>query len=163
MPLHKGQELARHADVAPVSVDDVSAARAEDQPVRILAVDDNATNRLVLKMILENMDAELTFAEDGAVAVEAATARPFDVILMDVHMPVMDGLEATRRIRASSAINARTPILALTADAFPEQIAACLAAGMNSHVAKPIRPDVLFAALAVALTPVDGQSAQGAA
>jgi CheY-like chemotaxis protein len=82
-----------------------------------------------------------------------ANAQAFDAIFMDLHMPVMDGLAATRAIRSSDGPNARTPIIALTADTAREQIDRCLEAGMNDHVAKPIRPDALFAALGRALDP----------
>jgi len=91
--------------------------------------------------------------ENGEQALEAWKAAPWDVILMDMQMPVMDGLSATRAIREAEAAmgRARTPIIALTANAMSHQIELCRAAGMDGHVAKPIESARLFAALEAAL------------
>jgi CheY-like chemotaxis protein len=118
---------------------------------RILAVEDNEMNRVVLKTLLEQAGLTVELAEDGAQAVEAARVRAFDAIVMDVHMPRLDGLTAARMIRSASGPNQRVPIVALTADAAPAHVRACLDAGMTGHVAKPIAVDALFAALAEAL------------
>jgi CheY-like chemotaxis protein len=83
-------------------------------------------------------------AEDGLEAVAAARERPFDLILMDIKMPRMDGLEATRAIRALPGAAAATPIVALTANGDPEQVASYLAAGMQAVVDKPIKPELLL-------------------
>ena len=96
---------------------------------------------------------EVVTAEGGAEAVALARGEAFDLILMDVHMPDMDGLAATRAIRALPAPWSAAPILALSADAMPEQVARCLAAGMDGHVAKPIVRDALLAAVARFTTP----------
>ena len=115
--------------------------------VKILAAEDNRTNQLVLKAILAQADLEVTFADNGVEAVEAARLEDFDLILMDVQMPVMDGLQAAQAIRAMQGRRASTPIIAVTADAMPEQIRACMAAGMDAHVSKPLRPESLFSVI----------------
>jgi CheY-like chemotaxis protein/anti-sigma regulatory factor (Ser/Thr protein kinase) len=113
--------------------------------LRVLLVEDNPTNRLVGAKILEALGAGVTLAEDGLEGVEAAVAGGYDLILMDVQMPVMDGVEATRRIRALSAAVASTPIIGLTANAMAHQRRAYLAAGMDGVASKPIAPAALAA------------------
>lgn len=95
----------------------------------------------------EPLGCDIFEAEDGAEAVDMAAATAFDLILMDVRMPRMDGLAATRAIRAQAGASSASPILAVTADAMPEDAARCLAAGMNGHLAKPITHASLFAAI----------------
>jgi signal transduction histidine kinase/CheY-like chemotaxis protein len=124
----------------------------EEQPLRILAAEDNATNQFVLKAILGQQGLQARFVENGRLAVEAVEVEDFDLILMDLHMPEMDGLSATQAIRAMGGTKGRTPIVAVTAEAMPEQVRKCLAQGMDAHVAKPIRPDVLYAAMEEVLT-----------
>ena len=119
---------------------------------RILMADDAAANRELVRAILGGWDIVLETADDGAAAVQAAASGDYDLILMDVHMPVMDGLDATRAIRAMSGQVSRTPILALTANVQPEQVAACRSAGMNGHVGKPIQIRDLMTAIANQLT-----------
>jgi PAS domain S-box-containing protein len=130
------------ADEAGVTVDNVL------EGIRILVVEDNPTNRLIVTKMLEGLGASVETAEDGERGVEAATGAVFDLILMDVQMPGIDGLEATRRIRASAAPSARTPIIALTANVLAHQRQAYFAAGMDAVVGKPISPDALVAAIA---------------
>jgi PAS domain S-box-containing protein len=113
------------------------------QGLKILVVEDNATNRLVARRILEQLGANVETAEDGLDGVTTA-ARGFDLILMDVQMPGIDGLEAARRIRNLPGAAARTPIIALTANVLSHQRAAYLAAGMNGVAAKPISPTALI-------------------
>ncbi|HEY3811858.1 MAG TPA: ATP-binding protein [Caulobacteraceae bacterium] len=117
--------------------------------LRVLAAEDNATNRLVLSTLLGQAGIEVTLVEDGAACLKAWEADPWDIILMDVQMPVMDGLAATRAIRAQEAQTGRapTPIVALTANALSHQVADYLAAGMDDHVSKPIEAAKLFAAI----------------
>ncbi|MCO5975264.1 PAS domain-containing hybrid sensor histidine kinase/response regulator [Ideonella oryzae] len=112
----------------------------------ILLVEDNPVNLEVATELLRHAGLRVDTATDGALAVQAAAERPYDLILMDMQMPEMDGLQATRRIRALSG-HVRTPIIAMTASAFAEDRAACLAAGMNDHVVKPVEPRVLHATL----------------
>jgi PAS domain S-box-containing protein len=118
--------------------------------LRVLLVEDNATNRMIASRMLEAMGARVESAEDGASGVEAAQ-RGFDLILMDIQMPGMDGVEATRRIRAQDGDVGRTPILAMTANAMAHQQAGYLAAGMNGAIAKPLSPAALIQTIAVAL------------
>jgi PAS domain S-box-containing protein len=113
------------------------------QGLKILVVEDNATNRLVARRILEQLGASVETADDGLGGVTSA-ARGFDLILMDVQMPGIDGLEAARRIRKLPSPAARTPIIALTANVLSHQRAAYLAAGMDGVAAKPISPAALI-------------------
>jgi signal transduction histidine kinase/AmiR/NasT family two-component response regulator len=133
-----------------------SEARVPETPamfedrLRILAAEDNATNRMILTALLTPLGAELTFAVDGVEAVAAFEAGRFDVILMDARMPRMDGMEAARAIRAKErgAVGApRVPIIALTANVMSHQIEAYLAAGMDAYVAKPIEVGALISAI----------------
>lgn len=121
-----------------------AAAVAEHGPStsagrRILVADDHPTNRKVVELILAQADVELTMVEDGAQALAAARSQPFDLILMDMQMPVMDGLTAVREIRLHEATMGleRTPIVMLTANALPEHIAGAREAGADLHLAKP--------------------------
>jgi PAS domain S-box-containing protein len=121
--------------------------QALDRPIRILLAEDNAANRLLISALLEPFALELDVAENGEQAVAAATRRAYDLILMDMQMPVMDGLTACRAIRALGGRAGAVPILALTANVLPEQVEQCLSAGMTAHLAKPINPQALFAAI----------------
>jgi CheY-like chemotaxis protein len=112
----------------------------------VLVAEDNAVNREVALALLSAAGLQVEFAEDGQTAVEKVQQHPYDLVLMDMHMPVMDGLQATRVLRAMPALQA-LPILAMTANAFGEDRAACLAAGMNDFVSKPVEPQALYATL----------------
>jgi len=125
----------------------------------ILVVDDNATNRMVAQSLVEMFDCTSEAAEDGLEAIEAVRSGRFDLILMDIRMPEMDGVAATRAIRAMGGAIGQTPIIALTANADPEDAAAYLAAGMNGVVEKPMKPEHLLAALQQALGEAAAQAA----
>ncbi len=104
---------------------------------RVLVVDDHPVNRRVIRLFLEPFDCELVEAENGQQALDALEGQPIDIVLMDVNMPVLDGLEATRRLRKDPRFT-RLPVVALTADVMSSQIKTCLEAGCDAHVAKPI-------------------------
>ena len=112
---------------------------------RVLLAEDNLVNQEVAMELLRVAGLVVETAEDGLRAVELALSRPYDLVLMDVQMPLMDGLKATQAIRAR--LGAALPIVAMTANAFGEDRAACLGAGMNDHVAKPVNPEALYATL----------------
>jgi len=140
--------------------------RNEQSALRVLAAEDNAINQLVLKTMLEQVGITPTIVADGRAAVKAWEQQAWDLVLMDVQMPVMDGIAATRAIRAGEAAQgrARTPILALTANAMTHHVAEYLAADMDGFVAKPIEVGQLFAAMEQALGEdgaEDGRAAVG--
>jgi CheY-like chemotaxis protein len=121
------------------------------RPLRLLIVDDAEENRALLQAYLARTPHLLTFAEHGAQAVDQYMRHPFDLVLMDMQMPVMDGLEATGRIRQWERQHPEhpvTPIVAVTADALPEHRERSLAAGCTAHLTKPIRKVALLAAIA---------------
>ena len=128
------------------SGENVADLKQEIPPgLRVLVADDNPTNRLLIKKYLADCDLDLEFAFDGRQAVDLARSNPPDVIFMDMNMPEMNGIEATKMLRADG--NSTTCIIALTANTTPEDQAASLAAGMNSFLSKPIRKAALLATL----------------
>jgi PAS domain S-box-containing protein len=120
----------------------IPAVRA---PLRILLAEDNAVNRKVATALLERAGHTLLAVENGQAAVDAATREPFDVVLMDVQMPEMDGLTATQRIRVAEQGARHVPIIALTAQAMRGDRERCLSAGMDGYVTKPFDQELLFA------------------
>jgi len=152
----------------PVAVEaPVAEPQAAERSIHVLVVDDNATNRMVAQALCEMFDCTCEAACDGAEAVEIARAGRFDLILMDIKMPVMDGVAATRAIRGLEGPASLVPIIALTANAEPEDAEGYLAAGMNGVVEKPMKPEHLLAALQQALSetgqPSAGEAASAAA
>lgn len=121
---------------------DPSQARA----LRVLAADDHPANRAVIEAILSLVGADLVCVEDGAQAVEAFQTGDFDVVLMDLQMPVMDGLAAIREMRRyeTETERPRTPVLAVSANAMAEHLAASREAGADRHMAKPVMPQILL-------------------
>jgi signal transduction histidine kinase/FixJ family two-component response regulator len=132
--------------------DDLKARIAGlDRPLKVLVAEDDAVNRMVVSKMLGAFDVELRVVTDGVQAVEAVSEGDYDVVLMDVRMPDMDGLAATRAIRAEGGRFDTLPIIALTANAFPEDVKICREAGMSDFLAKPLRKPALAAALLRAL------------
>lgn len=150
--------LARAAD-APAPEPEAEPATEGGRTPRVLVVDDHPVNREVARVMLEAFGCEVAEAIDGVEAVAAAGAEAFDLVLMDVRMPRMDGLEATRALRAGGLT---TPIVAMTADAMPEDVARCLACGMDAHMAKPISQTGLLRVLNQALTAEDEAAVRAA-
>jgi CheY-like chemotaxis protein len=130
---------------------EVTAQSEIDRPLQILAVDDNDLNRRILAAMLDLWPVHTVWATNGVEALEAMELQAFDVILMDVQMPIMDGMTATRRVREGQGINRNTPIIALTANARKEDRALCMASGMTDFVAKPISAAALANALMLAM------------
>jgi CheY-like chemotaxis protein/anti-sigma regulatory factor (Ser/Thr protein kinase) len=126
--------------------------------LRVLVAEDNLVNQTTVKAMLERLGATVDVAEDGVAAIAAAEAAHYDLILMDMQMPQRDELDATREIRAGGGPSARTRIVALTANAFTEDVERCLAAGMDAHLTKPVRKALLAAQLAL-LTPQERDAA----
>ena len=133
----------------PLTRPDADADTAPDRPLRILLADDHPTNRKVVQVLFSEFDVDLVCTENGQEACEAFATQRFDLVLMDMQMPVMDGLEAVRAIREREHQRGftRTPIVMLTANALPEHRDASLAAGADLHMAKPIEAAKLFGVL----------------
>jgi len=133
------------------------AAAPVDHALRVLVADDHPVNRKVVRMILEIIGADLTTVDNGLEAVQQFSSNAFDVVLMDIQMPVMDGLTAIREMRRFEAASEspRTPILALTANAMPEDHMASRAAGADGHLTKPVTPELLLRAVQSAVDPRD--------
>lgn len=136
-----------------------------DSGLRVLAAEDNDVNRLVLKTLLNQLGIEPTIVENGAEAVRAWESAHWDLILMDVQMPEMDGPTATMTIRAREAVlsRPRTPIVAVTANTMPHQTASYRAAGMDDVVSKPLNAAELFAAVQAAAEPAEMEALEAAA
>lgn len=149
------------ADTAEAQVEAIEAPMDVLTGVRVLVVEDNSTNRMIVTKLLENMGAAVETAVDGYAGVDAAARGGFDIILMDIQMPGIDGVEATRRIRAAGGTSAATPIVALTANVLAHQRQAYLDAGMDGVVGKPIAPGVLLAEIAQAAANRDTHERQG--
>ncbi|HEY6384622.1 MAG TPA: response regulator, partial [Candidatus Acidoferrum sp.] len=124
---------------------------------RVLLVEDNELNREVALGLLSDADLSIDLAENGQVAVQMASAGKYDLVLMDMQMPVMDGIAATRAIRLKAELRT-LPIIAMTANVMAHDIEQCVDAGMNDHVAKPIDPDALFTALLRWIKPRNAES-----
>jgi CheY-like chemotaxis protein len=150
----------------------VSAAAVDEPPSRrirsgahVLLAEDNPVNQFVAVKILEKLGLQVSVAGNGAEAIAALRDNTFDLILMDLQMPVMDGLEATRLIRdpATGAGNPDVPIVAMTAHAFRDNEQQCLEAGMNGYLSKPVKPEDLASVLAEQLdgTPAAAPTTRG--
>jgi CheY-like chemotaxis protein len=130
------------------------ATPSYDKNIRLLAAEDNPTNQQVLAAVMASLGIDIDIVGDGRQAVESWKAGGYDLVLMDIQMPVMDGIAAAREIRQCEEDEGRrrTPIVALTANALTFQVEEYLAAGMDDHVAKPIEIAKLYAAISNALT-----------
>ena len=154
-PLRRASIIARlHAvlgvkpdpeTLAPIREDERGGRPESTSGLRILLAEDNAVNALLAKALLKRLGCVVTHAETGDGALAAASAESFDLVLMDVRMPGLDGMEVTRRLRAKGFTS---PIIAVTANAFEDDRAACLAAGMDEFLTKPIQPVALNALIA---------------
>ena len=148
LPLPRGEAVVEADAVAEAMDDDAEGG------LRLLAAEDNATNQQVLAAVMGSLGIEVDIVADGKAAFEAWRDGAYDLILMDIQMPVMDGIDSARAIRASEAESGRrrTPIVALTANALSHQVQEYLAAGMDGHVAKPIEIAKLYDAISRPLT-----------
>lgn len=150
------------APPAGISADPAQAAddeEEEERPMRVLVVDDHDINRRAIQLILQPLGCDIATAADGMSALKICDSEAFDLIFMDVRMPELDGRETTRRIRAGGGLNAVTPVIAVTADTSPEDIAACTAAGMTYFVPKPITPQMLLGAINHVMTQAQDEPA----
>jgi CheY-like chemotaxis protein len=155
LPLARGE---------PTEAAAAAESHGDDGDLRLLAAEDNPTNRQVLQAVMDSLGIDVDIVPDGREAVEAWRTGGYDLILMDIQMPVMDGIAAAREIRAEEAKagRRRIPIVALTANALTHQIEEYLAAGMDGHVAKPIEIAKLYEAISTALTAAaTGTAGQG--
>lgn len=156
LPLRRTRELpvSMSVDIAsglmrpgpPQAESQATATEPADSRQRVLLAEDNIVNQKVAVIMLARLGYAVDLAENGEEAIQAANRRPYGLILMDVRMPVMDGLDATRAIRAGAAtaqLNALTPIIAVTANALEQDRQECLAAGMNDFLPKPLLMDQL--------------------
>ena len=158
LPSHPVESLKRQNS----TVQEKLAPATTPAQLRILVVDDNEINRKLSTILLHQWGIAVDVAADGVAAVEACGGQHYDLILMDVHMPVMDGIEATRRIRMLQEGGKVTPVVALTANALSGDRERYLAAGMDDYLEKPLTEEALFATIEkwVPLTTVCAQSAE---
>jgi CheY-like chemotaxis protein/anti-sigma regulatory factor (Ser/Thr protein kinase) len=148
IPLERAREtVPQHGDTG------VEREARPERALRILAAEDNPTNQLILRALLTPLQVDLVVVDDGEAAVAAYQGSAFDLVLMDIQMPGMDGIEATRQIRQieRQTRSGPMPILALTANVMPHQVETYLAAGMDGFVAKPIQLSALTQAIESAL------------
>jgi len=133
----------------------------EERNLRVLAAEDIPTNQLVLRTIMETFGVDLDVVDNGRLAVEAWRNGDYDIVLMDIQMPEMDGMAATRAIRAAevSLGRPRTPIIAVSANAMAHQVKEYLEVGMDGHVAKPIELTKLHAAIEGAMAAIAAREA----
>ena len=151
--------------LAPASKPAENPAPASTLPVpspalKILVVEDNPINQKVMVGLLGRLGYSVDLADNGVVALDRLRAESYDLVLMDVQMPEMDGLEATRRLRAWQDERSRVPVIGVSANAMPHEVQDCLDAGMNEHIAKPVRAQELAERLAIWRDRIHGDRAQ---
>ena len=147
-PLQPGQLRDEVIPITAGNSSKLSTASREIKNLRVLLAEDNAINQTIALRVLEKRGHAVTVAENGQAALNACATQEFDLILMDIQMPGMDGLEATAAIRKKEiSTGAHMPIIAMTAHALKGDRERCLAAGMDGYVSKPIRTAELFAAI----------------
>jgi signal transduction histidine kinase/ActR/RegA family two-component response regulator len=156
--------LVRIAESGAVPGDEAASTEAfdaDERTLRVLAAEDIPTNQLVLRTIMETFGVDLEVVDNGRLAVEAWRDGEFDLVLMDIQMPEMDGMAATRAIRALEASQGRprTPIIAVSANAMAHQVKEYMAVGMDGHVAKPIELTKLHAAIEKAMSDIAAREA----
>ena len=140
----------RDSGDAPDATPRAHADRAASTPphgLRVLVAEDNDVNQLLIRTLLERMGHRAEMVRDGVGALQRVQAATFDLVLMDVHMPVMNGLDATRAIRALGGVKGQVPVVAMTAAVLTDDRAACVAAGMNAFIGKPIEREQLQRAI----------------
>jgi CheY-like chemotaxis protein len=134
----------RHAPATAAPVPVAAGNKASTSRLRILLAEDNAVNQRLISRILEKMGHMVVVANDGAVALDLLSRQEFDLVAMDMQMPIMDGLEATQKIRLiEKGTDRHTPIMAITANAFDDDRRRCLEAGMDGYVVKPVTAQAL--------------------
>ncbi|MCE9523995.1 MAG: response regulator [Alphaproteobacteria bacterium] len=144
------------ANASATDADEIAAASQAladlGRPLKVLVAEDNPTNQIVVQAVLSKLAIRADIVGNGAEALDAVQRIAYDVVLMDVQMPDMDGLEATRAIRALHGATAKIPIVALTANAFKEDVDRCATAGMNGYIGKPFHAEDLILALGTVLS-----------
>lgn len=152
---------ARDVTLDPQSRNIDTPAPRPQTPLRVLIVDDHPMNRLAFSLILESCGAQTSTAETGEMALDLLSAETFDLVLMDLNMPGMGGMAATRALRTSSWANRQVVVIALTASISTEEIDRGLAAGMDAFVPKPVGAYELLAAIDQTLSAVHGSGGEG--
>lgn len=141
-------EVVLRAGRPVAAADPAAAIPVSARALRVLAVDDHEINRRTLELVLQPIGVDLTLASDGASGLELLRTRPFDVVLMDVNMPGMNGNDATRALRATPGPNQNVPVIGFSAGTEAAQVRACREAGMTDWLPKPLEPERLYEALA---------------
>jgi CheY-like chemotaxis protein/anti-sigma regulatory factor (Ser/Thr protein kinase) len=152
LPSEAAVSQATPVPAVPVPTESTAASHAvgatgPDEALHVLVAEDHPVNRKVVGLLLQSMGHQVSFAENGQQALELASQTDFDLVLMDIHMPVMDGLTSARQIRALPCARGKVPIVALTADVMNDAVQQTMAAGMNAFLSKPLQKNQLQAVL----------------